>query len=51
MRELPDDIQEKYDYYIEFVNSLPLDSDDKQVLIDRVDDIITWLTTREGGWL
>ena len=39
----PDDIQEKYDLFIDYVNRLPLSDDEKQELIDRADDVITWL--------
>lgn len=47
MRDLPEDCQERYDYLIQYLNGLPLDSDDKQCLIERVDDVITWILTSE----
>ena len=45
--ELPSDCQEKYDRLIDYINGLPLDTDDKQSLIDRVDDLVDWIITAD----
>ena len=47
MNDLPSDVQEKYDSLIEYINRLPLDINDKQILIDKVDDVITWIITSD----
>lgn len=45
--DLPSDCQEKYDNLIDYINNLPLDSDEKQCLIDRVDDLVDWIRTSD----
>ncbi len=45
--DLSSDCQEKYDNLIDYINKLPLDSDDKQCLIDRVDDLVDWIRTSD----
>lgn len=47
MSDLPTDVQEQYDRLIQYINDLPLDSDSKQCVIDRVDDLVDWLRTSE----
>lgn len=44
---LPADCQEKYDSLIGYINTLPIDSDDKQCVIDRVDDLVDWIITSD----
>lgn len=49
--DLPEDCQEKYDLVMQYINNLPLDNDDKQSLIDRIDDLIDWIRTSDNGGL
>ena len=46
-RSMSSATQEQYDYLIDFINRLPLDSSDQEVLIDRIDTVITYLLTEE----
>ena len=47
MNDLPLDCQEKYEIVIDYINNLPLDSEEKQCLIDRIDDLVTWIITSD----
>ena len=44
---LPADCQEQYDRLIDYINTLPIDTEDKQCVIDRVDDLVDWLITSD----
>lgn len=46
--ELPSDCQERYDYVIEFIDNLPIDSYDKKALIYKIDDLVYWIITSES---
>ena len=53
--ELPSDVQEQYDRLIDYINKLNIDNDDKVCLIERVDDLVTWIITSDQendyGWI
>ena len=45
--QLPEDCQEKYEMVIDYINRLPIDSYEKQELIDRVDTLVDWVLTSD----
>ena len=45
--QLPEDCQEKYEMVIDYINRLPIDSYEKQELIDRVDTLLDWVLTSD----
>ena len=45
--ELPSDVQEQYDRLIDYINNLNIDNYDKVCLIERVDDLVTWIITSD----
>lgn len=45
--ELPEDCREKYEMVIDYINRLPINSYEKQELIDRVDTLLDWILTAD----